>query len=89
MMKRYQKIIFSSQSENPSASGWGKMLTLPAMVAGAIAGTIFLSAFLALVLIPGSILGVIAWRKLQKRRNFPASEAIDAEYTVIKDPADK
>lgn len=65
-------------------SGISKWLTVPAMLAGAVVGTLMFSALFVAILIPLSILGIRAWLRYGKLKDSPgADRAIDAEYTVI------
>ena len=71
------------------ASSLSKALTIPAMIAGAVVGTLVFSVFFAVLLIPLGIVGFNAWR-LMKRAQQPSvrqseSDSITAEYTVVSD----
>lgn len=100
MVKIYKRTIHISTSENPqqrleyrvkesSGSSISNILTIPAMIAGAIAGTLVFSVFFAVLLIPLGILGFKAWRMLKTAQkqamHRTESESITAEYTVLSD----
>jgi len=97
MLKTYKKIIVigkpdpdrSTQAAHAKAR-YANLLTMPALLAGAVAGTLFLSAFIAFLLVPVGIVAAGAWWRLRKLRDAPAAEpSLEAEYTVIKDPSKK
>ena len=77
------------QVEESSGSNISKILAIPAMVAGAVIGTLVFSVFFAALLIPLSIVGFRAWRLMkiaQQQSVHPTEdESISAEYTVISD----
>lgn len=100
MFKIYKRTIHISTSENPegrleyqveerSGSSLSKILAIPAMIAGAIVGTLVFSVFFAVLLIPLGIIGYKAWRlmKTAQQQNVRQtdSESITAEYTVISE----
>jgi uncharacterized membrane protein YoaK (UPF0700 family) len=100
MFKIYKRTIHISSSENPqhqleyqvekdSRSSISNILAIPAMIAGAIVGTLFFSVFLAFLLIPLGIMGFKAWRmmKVVQKQTTPetAGDSITAEYTVLSD----
>jgi uncharacterized membrane protein YoaK (UPF0700 family) len=103
MFKIYKRTIHISISENPegrleyhveerSGSSLSKILAIPAMIAGAIAGTLVFSVFsvfFAVLLIPLGIVGYKVWRlmKTAQQQNIRPtdSESITAEYTVISE----
>jgi Flp pilus assembly protein TadB len=100
MQKTYKKIILLSRrnTQNGSAADKEKvslasLLTLPAIVIGSLTALVFISAFIAMLLIPGSILGFLAWRRFKKLRQQTATKAndeiLEAEYTIIKDSEKK
>jgi len=95
MMKYYKKIMLikarpsSGQGSYILKSKPFSLLTLPAMLVGSIVAMAFLSAFIAFLLIPGSILGLIAWRAYKKNRRTTEHEVLSAEYTVLDDSAKK
>lgn len=100
MFKIYKRTIHIGTSENPqgrleyrveenSGSSLSRILAIPAMIAGAVVGTLVFSVFFAVLLIPLGILGYKAWRlmKMVKQQNGGQTdgESITAEYTVISD----
>jgi len=95
MFKVTKKLIIyqspnESQDPNAPAQNLKNWLAVPAIVAGGLAGVVFLSIFLTAVVIPGGIAGYFLWRKFKKQQTGPSTgEALDAEYTVIKDPTKK
>ncbi len=100
MFKIYKRTIHIGTSENPqqrleyqvegnSRSGISNILTIPAMIAGAIVGTLVFSVFFAVLLIPLGIIGFKAWRMLKTAQkqamHGTEGESITAEYTVLSD----
>jgi len=67
-------------------SNW---LTITAMIAGAIVGTLVISVFFIAILIPLSLLGLGAWLRLRQLKNSQIDQSIEAEYTVITDTTKK
>ncbi len=62
-----------------------KLLNMLALTAGAVSAVLLFSVFFALLVIPGSIVAFLLWRKF---RNLPlksAEESLTAEYRVIKE----
>ena len=77
-------------SETSASGKLGNLLSVPAMLAGAVLGTVVFSAFFALLLIPVAIVGLRAWWLLRKYQNAqPGDQSLDAEYTVISDTSKK
>jgi len=103
MLKIYKKVIHIDTSrpdprlESLAQVGSGSvpskltnLLTLPAMIAGAVVGVLAFSALFALLLIPVAIVGIRAWWMLRKLKNAPVDDqSLDAEYTVISDTSKK
>lgn len=104
MFKIYKRTTHIGTSENPqgrleyqveasSGSSLSKILAIPAMIAGAVVGTLVFSVFFAVLLIPLGIVGYKAWRLLktaQQQSVGPTdSESITAEYAVISEPDKK
>lgn len=100
MFKIYKRTLHIGTSENhqgrleyqveeSSGSSLSKILAIPAMIAGAIVGTLVFSVFFAFLLIPLGIVGYKAWRlmKAAQQQNVGQTdnESIIAEYTVISD----
>ena len=100
MFKIYKRTIHISSSENPrhqleyqvekdASSSISNILAIPAMIAGAIVGTLFFSVLIAFLLIPLGIMGFKAWRMMkvvQKQTlHETAGDSITADYTVISD----
>ena len=100
MFKIYKRTIHISTSENPqgrleyqveesSGSSLSKILAIPAMIAGAVVGTLVFSAFFAVLLVPMGIVGFKAWRLIrtaqQQNQRQSEGDSISAEYTVISD----
>jgi hypothetical protein len=96
MLKVYKKTIRIDSSaahprlESPPQSKLSNLLSIPAMIAGAILGTVVFSAFFALLLIPLTIIGIRGWWLLRKLKNAQADEqSLEAEYTVVSDTSKK
>lgn len=104
MLKIYKKVIridtsrADPQLESFADTGSGKsepsklgnLLTLPAMIAGAVVGVLAFSAFFALLLIPVAVVGIRAWWMLRKLKNSAVGDqSLDAEYTVVSDTPKK
>lgn len=100
MFKIYKRTIHIGTSENSqgrleyqveesSGSSLSKILAIPAMIAGAVVGTLVFSVFFVVLLIPLGIVGYKAWRliKTAQQQNVGQAdgESITAEYTVISD----
>jgi NhaP-type Na+/H+ and K+/H+ antiporter len=100
MFKIYKRTIHIGTSENPqgrleyqleesSGSSLSKILAIPAMIAGAVVGTLVFSVFFAVLLIPAGIVGYKVWRLMRtaQQQNLRQGEgdSISAEYTVISD----
>ena len=99
MFKVYKRTIHIGNSSQPQQieyqveangrSTISKFLAIPAMIAGAVVGTLVFSVFFAALLIP---LGFIGFRTLrliktaqQQSVRQTEGESIAAEYTVISD----
>ena len=92
MLKLYKNFVFKSQSSQQKladslAGGKVKssLFNVLALTAGAVSALLLLSVFFALLVIPGSIVAYLLWRKF---RNLPLKandESLSAEYRVIKD----
>ncbi|OAI07984.1 hypothetical protein [Methylomonas methanica] len=96
MLNVYKKTIRIDSSaahprlESPPQSKLSNLLSIPAMIAGAIIGTVVFSAFFALLLIPLTIIGIRGWWLLRKLKNAQADEqSLEAEYTVVSDTSKK
>ncbi len=79
--------------EQRSGSSLSNLLSIPAMLAGAVVGALVFSVFFAVLLIPLGIMGFKAWRLIKTAQQQQGvrqadGESITAEYTVISD-ADK
>jgi len=100
MLKIYKRTIHISASENPQQrleyqveknyhSSISNILASPAMIAGAVVGTLVFSVFFAVLLIPLGIVGFKAWRMLKTAQKQTSrgteGESITAEYTVLSD----
>lgn len=99
MFKIYKKTVQIVSTERPQQieyqveengrSSMSKILAIPAMIAGAVAGTLVFSVFFAVLLIPLGIIGFRAWRLIsaaqQQSVRQTEGESISAEYTVISD----
>ncbi len=97
MFKVYKRTIHIGNSSQPqqieyqvAANGrskTSKFLAIPAMIAGAVAGTLVFSVFFAVLLIPLGIIGFRTWRLIRTAQQQSVSqtegESIAAEYTVI------
>ncbi len=94
MLKIYKKTILIDSSgahprlESPPQSKLSNLLSIPAMIAGAVLGTVVFSAFFALLLIPLTIIGIRGWWLLRKLKNAQVDgQSLEAEYTAVSDPA--
>ena len=61
-------------------------LTITAMIAGAIVGTLVFSVFFVVILIPIGLLGLLglgAWLRLRQLKNSQMDQSIEVEYKVI------
>jgi hypothetical protein len=58
-------------------------LTITAMIAGAIVGTLVFSVFFVVILIPIGLLGLGAWLRLRQLKNGQMDQSIEVEYKVI------
>jgi preprotein translocase subunit Sec63 len=99
MFKVYKRTIHIGTSAQPQqieyqveANGRSKIskfLAIPAMIAGAVVGTLMFSVFFAVLLIPLGFIGFRAWRLIRTAQQQSVSqtegESIAAEYTVISD----
>jgi len=92
MLKIYKKNIRIDGSgthprlESPPQSKLSSLLAIPAMIGGAILGTVVFSAFFALLLIPLAIIGIRGWWLLRKLKNAQVGDqSLEAEYTVVSD----
>ncbi|MCK9637485.1 MAG: hypothetical protein M0R41_14515 [Methylobacter tundripaludum] len=76
MFKIYKRTIHIGTLQNPqgrleyhveesSGSSLSKIMAIPAMIAGAIVGTLVFSVFFAVLLIPLGIVGYKAWRLMK------------------------
>lgn len=96
MAKFYKKIIFidstnpdlglqsdQQQAEPSLRQKLSRWLALPAMIAGALVGMVFFSAFLLLLLVPLAIWAARRWWRLRKTKNTEDQTVIDGEYSVI------
>ena len=70
------KVMTSSMT----ISDW---LTITAMIAGAIVGTLVFSVFFVVILIPIGLLGLGAWLRLRQLKNSQMDQSIEVEYKVI------
>jgi preprotein translocase subunit Sec63 len=77
------------QVEANGRSKISKLLAIPAMIAGAVVGTLMFSVFFAVLLILLGFFGFRAWRLIRTAQQPSVSqtegESIAAEYTVISD----
>ncbi len=102
MLKIYKKtILFGTSKPDPRLESLApdgnqsvgtklsNAMAIPAMIAGALVGTLVFSAFFALLLIPVSIIGFRAWWLLRKLKNAPVEDSLEAEYTVVSDTSTK
>ncbi|ANE55036.1 MULTISPECIES: hypothetical protein [Methylomonas] len=98
MLKIYRKVVvINPNSEQPQLPPATKplsqrlteLLAIPAMVAGAIVGTLVFSALFAILLIPLSILGFKVWRAWRTAQRQQAEQTLDAEYTVVSTERDE
>ncbi|MGR8998803.1 MAG: hypothetical protein ACU88J_07120 [Gammaproteobacteria bacterium] len=64
-------------------------LTITAMIAGAVIGTLVFSVFFIMILIPLGLLALGAWLRLRQLKNSTMDQSIEAEYTVITDTEKK
>lgn len=84
-----RRIESLAQKSVPEPGKLSNLLTVPAMLAGAVAGALVFSAFFALLLIPVAVIGLRAWWLLRKYKNTQADQSLDAEYTVVSDTSKK
>ena len=98
MLKVYKRTIYFGQTEsghglessmNTSSMKLSDYLTITAMIASAIIGTLVFSLFFVMILIPLGLLGLGVWLRLRQLKNSPMDQSIEAEYTVITDTAKK
>ncbi|PPD35838.1 MAG: hypothetical protein CTY19_01980 [Methylomonas sp.] len=99
MFKVYKRTIHIGTSAQPQQieyqvetngrSKISKFLAIPAMIAGAVLGTLVFSVFFAALLIPLGFIGFRTWRLIKTAQQQSVSqtegESIAAEYTVISD----
>ncbi|PKM37576.1 MAG: hypothetical protein CVV06_05195 [Gammaproteobacteria bacterium HGW-Gammaproteobacteria-10] len=100
MFKIHKRTIHISTSENSqqrlknqveksSHFSISNILAIPAMIVGAIVGTLVFSVFFAVLLIPLEILGFKAWRMMKSAQkqtmHGTEGDSITAEYTVLSD----
>lgn len=100
MFKIYKRTVHIRTSKTPIHSleyntrkqprlGLAKLLTVPAMLAGAVVGALAFSVFFIVLLIPIGIMGFRTWRMLRTARQPGAQQTehdtITAEYTVISE----
>jgi len=97
MLKVYKRIIRMGRTEashgrdlsmNTDKVMTGSMtisdwLTITAMIAGAIVGTLVFSVFFVVILIPIGLLGLGAWLRLRQLKNSQMDQSIEVEYKVI------
>jgi Flp pilus assembly protein TadB len=68
-------------------SRWKIYLVLvPTVIAAAFLTILFFSAFLALFLIAGAVLGLWIWWSRRKVRKSNRGQSLEGEYVVIKEP---
>jgi hypothetical protein len=98
MLKVYKRTIHIGQTEtshglessmNTSSMKMSDYMTITAMIAGAIVGTLVFSVFFVMILIPLCLLGLVAWLWLRQLKNSTMDQSIEAEYTVITDTEKK
>jgi hypothetical protein len=61
------------------------LILIPTSIAAAFLTAVFFSAFLALFLIGGVVLGFWIWWLRRKLRKYARSEGLDGEYVAIKE----
>ena len=95
MLKVYKRTVHIGRTEashglessgNVKMSNW---LTITAMIASAIIGTLVFSVIFVMILIPLGLLGLAAWLRLRQLKNRKMDQSIEAEYTVISDTEKK
>ena len=99
MFKVYKRTVHMGNASPPQQIGYqveangrskiSKLLAIPAMIAGAVVGTLMFSVFFAALLIPLGFFGFRTWRLIitaqQQSVSQTEGESIAAEYTVISD----
>ena len=76
----------SSMSTDNVMTGSMKMsnwLTITAIIAGAIVGTLVFSVLFVMILIPLGLLAFGGWLRLRQLKNRTVDQSIEGEYTVI------
>jgi hypothetical protein len=95
MLKVYKRTIQIGQTEaghGLESSGNLKMphwLTIIAMIASAIIGTVVFSVLFIMILIPLALLGFGTWLRLRQLKKSTMGQSIEGEYTVITETAKK
>jgi len=98
MLKIHKKIVIFDSNQTagttPANQPWlSKLLAVPVLLVSAAVATVFLSAVFAVVIIPGSIIAYLAWRRFKQLSDSDISntneQTLTADYTVIKDPENK
>jgi len=103
MLKVYKRTIHIGKTEAGHGDGLsmntdnemtGSMkvlnwLSITALIAGTIVGTLVFSVFFIAILIPLGLLGFGAWLRLRQLKKSLNDQNIEAEYTVITDTVKK
>lgn len=75
--------------QHDAGSGIYNILAIPAVIAGAVLGSVVFSVFFVVLLIPLGVVGFRAWRlmKAAQQQGVPRStdDSLTAEYTIISD----
>ena len=92
MLKMYKNFVIYGQSCKQKLSGRRaalqakpSLLNVLALTAGAVSALLLLSVFFAVLLIPGSIVAFLLWRRFRNVAVSPDAESLTAEYRVIKE----
>jgi hypothetical protein len=92
MLKRYKNFVIYGQSSKQKLAGdpaalkiKPRLLNVLALTAGAVSAVLLFSVFFAVLVIPGSIVAYLLWRKLRNLPVKPDDESLTAEYRVIKE----
>lgn len=95
MLKVYKRTIHIGQTEaghRLESSGNQKMpnwLTIIAMIASAIIGTVVFSLLFVIILIPLALLALGTWLRLRQLKKSTMNQSIEGEYTVITETSKK
>ena len=96
MLKMYKKIVVYGQTcKQKLAADAGeqklkpRLVNMLALTAGALSAVLLFSVFFAFLVIPGSIVAYLLWRKFRNLPGSPVDNSLTAEYRVIKESEKK